>query len=72
MGIRYFGQSNCETDTLRKGRGERAEHLGNLWNVGKFDAKSGIAAYDVQAPTRWGSLRAEATACTPNGFSGTL
>jgi len=31
--------------------------------------KSAIAAYDVQAPTRWGCPRAEATACTPYGFS---
>ena len=37
--FRFFGQSNCETDALREGGGERAEHLGNLWNGGKFDAR---------------------------------
>ena len=40
--FRFFGQSNCETDALRKRRAERAEHIGNLWNGGIIDPqKSG-------------------------------
>jgi hypothetical protein len=68
--FRFFGQSNCETDALRKERGERAEHLGNFCGTAENSMqKSATAVYDVQAQTRAVLLGQRLPRCTPYGLS---